>query len=129
VHLFGGVDEEEEEREGARRGRAQLEGERRHLLEQRVEAGRRRVAAPAVAARLPQPLNGVERLPALQPADHPAERRGEPAHVLVERHVLAPRHRLGRNGESVPRGAESPWPPVSGAGDRARPFVADSVAA
>ena len=66
MHLLGGVDEQEEERERARGDGAQLERERLDLVEQLVERGRVRVAMAARAARLAERLDRVERLLALE---------------------------------------------------------------
>jgi len=50
MYLLGRVDEEKEEREGARGRGGQLGRERAHLLQQLVERRRVRIAVPARAA-------------------------------------------------------------------------------
>ena len=95
MHLLRGVDQQEEERERARGDRGTLERERGHLLEQRVERGRVGLAMATRAAGLAERLDALERLLALEAADDPAERCGEPAHVLVQRDVFAANSRSG----------------------------------
>jgi hypothetical protein len=103
VHLLGSVDQEEEEGEGARRDGAEREGESLYLLEQLVEGRGIGVAVPAGAAGAAQAFDGIEGLLPFEAADHPAERRGEPADVLMEGNVLAPDGRAGKGGESKGR--------------------------
>ena len=89
MHLLRGVDQQEEEGEGARRHRAEVERELRDLVEQGVE---RRGIGLAVAARATggtESFHGLECLfPLLRP-DHAAQCRGEPPDVVVQGHVLA----------------------------------------
>ena len=84
MHLLGGVDQQEEQREGARHRRRELERQALHAREQSSA----RFGAPASPRRrarhAPQPLHGVESVVALQPADHAAEAGGEAAHVVVQ---------------------------------------------
>jgi hypothetical protein len=88
VHLLGGVDEEEEEREGARDGRRHFDREIRHAREQRVEIGRGGFTAPPTAARGTQIFHCLEDHVALQPLDDLPERGSEPAHVLLQGPIL-----------------------------------------
>jgi len=90
VHLLGGVDEQEEEGEGARGDRAQLEREPFYLAQKFVERWGSRVAMAPRAAGAAEGLDRVERLLPLEPEDDAAERGGEPADVLVEGNVLTP---------------------------------------
>ena len=112
MHLLGGVDEQEEERERARGDRAQLERQRFDLVRADRRARARRVAVAPRAAGAAEGLDRVERLLALEAEDDAAERGGEPADVLVEGNVLTPdrgtrkrdgAHRGGGSGPARPR--------------------------
>ena len=101
MHLLGGVDEQEEERERARGDGAELERQTlRPASRSSSSDGARRIAVAASAAGLSQALDRVERLLALEPADDAPERGGEPADVLVEGDVLAADHRA-RQGDGA----------------------------
>jgi len=90
MDLLGRVDEQEEEGEGARGDRTQLEGEPFYLAQKFVERWGSRVAMAPRAAGAAEGLDRVERLLPLEPEDDAAERGGEPADVLVEGNVLTP---------------------------------------
>jgi hypothetical protein len=88
VYLFRGVDEQEEEGEGARGDRAPLERKCFDLREEGVEGRSAGIAVAPRAACLTQRLDRFERRLALEPADHAAKRGGEPPHVVVQWDVL-----------------------------------------
>ena len=90
VHLLGGVDEQEEQRERARDDRGSIERQGVHDREQLIERRRARLAAPPRAAGASERFDGVERIVALQPANDGAERGGEEANVVVEGKVFRP---------------------------------------
>src|SRR5439155_13076365 len=84
VHLRRRVDQEEEERERARRDGGEMQRRRGDALEKLVECRRARSAMSPRATGLADRLDGLERSLAFQPSYHTAERAGEPAHVDVE---------------------------------------------
>ena len=73
VHLLGSVDQQEEERESARRHRTQLERESLYLVQQLVEGGRIGFTVATGTTGAAEALDRVERLLALEVADHAAE--------------------------------------------------------
>ncbi len=73
MHLFGGVDEQKEEREGARRDRTPLQRECIDLVEKCVKRWGARLAVAPCATRLAQRFDRRERHFALDPANDPAE--------------------------------------------------------
>jgi len=111
VHLLGRVDEQEEEGEGARGDRAQLEGEPLYLVQQVVERWSGRVAMATRAAGAAERLDRVERLLPLEPEDDAAERGGEPADVLVEGNVLTPDGGTRKRDGTRRRGGSGPTRP------------------
>ena len=97
VHLLGGVDQQEEERECARRDRALLDGKPSTRRSSSSSEGASGVAVPARAACATRRRSTmVERLLALEPPDDAPERARQPANILVEREVFASRR--GRAG-------------------------------
>jgi hypothetical protein len=120
VHLLGGVDEQEEERERARRDRRELEGERFDLGEELVERGRVGVAVASRAAGAAQRLDRLERQLTLEAADDAAERAGEPSDVLVEGDVLAADRRAGNRDSAERGGGAGPTRPLTGLVRRVR---------
>jgi hypothetical protein len=100
MHLLGGVDEQEEERERARRGGAHLERKPAHALEKGIQRWRVGIATPAGATRAPQTFDNLKRVVPLELPNHAAKGAGEPADVLVQRHVLWTRRRLPRHGSA-----------------------------
>src|SRR5688500_17149532 len=97
MYLLGGVDEEEEQREGARGDDAQLEWKRRDVVEQFVDGRGARIAVAACSARPAKLLDGIERLVPLEPADDAAESRGEAPDVVVEGEVFLAGAGLGEH--------------------------------
>jgi hypothetical protein len=91
VGLFGGVDQEEEEREGSRCHRALFDGESVYLAEKILEGHGITIAVASSARRNAQLLDDLERLLPLETLDYAPQRASEPADVLVERDVLRPR--------------------------------------
>ena len=87
MHLFGGVDEQEEQRERAGGHSTQRERQRVHHMEQRLERGRTIVRSPARARQATQRIHGGEGFFALEPTDNAAECCGETPNVFVERKV------------------------------------------
>jgi hypothetical protein len=88
MHLLGGIDEEEEEREGARGERREIERKGGDFLEEGIEVFRVGVAAPARSAGTAEPIDSLKRRFTLEPQDDAAERRGEAPHVIVKRDVF-----------------------------------------
>jgi hypothetical protein len=88
MHLLGGIDEEEEEREGARGERREIERKRGDFLEECIEAFRTGVAAAACSACTAEAIDGLKRRFTLEPQDDVAERCGEAPHVIVKRDVF-----------------------------------------
>lgn len=99
MHLFGGVDEEEEECECTRDRRRTIERQVIDAGEQLIERRRIRLLAPARPASAAQPFHGLERLLALQSANDGAEGGGEQTNVVVKRKVFGAR--LGRQWRSI----------------------------
>jgi hypothetical protein len=88
VRLLGGVDEEKEERKGARGHRAVLHAEAVDLSQQIVQTRRIRIAASAGAGSDAQLFDDLERFLSLEPPDHAPEGTRQPADVLVEWNVF-----------------------------------------
>jgi hypothetical protein len=87
MHLLRGVDQQEEQREGARRGGGERKGKRVHALEQLIErrcAGFLATPRPCIATK---GLDDLECLVALETPDDAPERRRELADVFVEREI------------------------------------------
>ena len=96
MHLFGGVDEEEEEREGARDDGRAFQRKGIDALQQLVERRRIGLPTPPSAAGTTQAFDGLKCLVALQPADDGAESGREQTNVVVKRQVFGAR--LGGHG-------------------------------
>jgi hypothetical protein len=83
VHLLGGVDEEEEQREGPRDGCSLLDGEAVDAFEQCSKPDCTCGSAPPITACRAETLDGLENRFAFEAADHTSERASEPAHIVV----------------------------------------------
>jgi len=88
MSLLGGVDQQKEECERARRHRALLDRQTVDPLEKLFEGRSIALAVTPRAGRDAKLLDDLERFLSLEPLDHPAECGGEPADILVEREVL-----------------------------------------
>jgi hypothetical protein len=106
MHLLGRVDEQKEEREGARGDRAQLERKGLDLGEELVERRRGWIAVATRAAGAAEGLDRLERQLTLEAADDAAERGGQPADVFVQGDVLAADRRAG-NRDGAERGGRA----------------------
>jgi hypothetical protein len=91
VGLFGGVDQEEEEREGSRGHRALFDGESIYLAEEILERHGITIAVASSARGNPQFFDDLECLLPLETMYYAPQRTGKPADVLVKRDVLRPR--------------------------------------
>src|SRR5204863_346464 len=90
MSLFRGVDQNEKHRERAGRETRRLRWEGSGPREQGVQVGCPGDAEASGAARPAQLLDGAECFFPGQPADDPAERRGQPTHVLAELRIMGP---------------------------------------
>jgi hypothetical protein len=104
VNLFRRVDEEKEQREGASGYRAPVERECGDLSEEGVQRWCARFAMAPRATGQAQRFDGLKGRLALEPADHAAERGGEPSHVVMQRQVLAPYRQIGAAGAGFGHG-------------------------
>jgi len=103
VHLLRGVDEEEKQGERTRRDGAQLDRQRIDPAQQLRQPRRTGLAMTARTARLAQRLDRLVRHLPLDAADDAAKRRGEPAHVVVQRLV----HDSDRGGRDMRGGGQA----------------------
>jgi hypothetical protein len=85
MHLLGGIDQQEKEREGTCGDRAQLERQCFHLGKQRFQRGRTGFSSATVSRCHAQRLDRLEGRFALDALNDAAERGSEPAHVVVQR--------------------------------------------
>jgi hypothetical protein len=91
VHLFGGVDEQEEEGKGARDDGRAFQRQAIDPLQQLIERRRIGLPTPPSAAGPTQAFDGLKRLVTLQSADDCAEGGREQTNVVVKREVFGAR--------------------------------------
>ena len=104
VGLFGGVYEQEKERESARGGCTLVDRQIIDMLQQIVETSRSRLTVTASARGDAQPLHDLECILALQPPNDAAKCGSEPADVFVKRKVFFSRRGRGWHGVKIPQG-------------------------
>src|SRR5262245_51260148 len=88
MHLLRGVDEEKEEREGARRHRREIEWRGSDVIEQRVERSGTGIAATPRTASAAQTIDGLKSLFPFEPLNDAPEGGGQPPDVVVEGNVF-----------------------------------------
>jgi hypothetical protein len=91
VGLFGGVDEQKEERERARNDGALRYTERVDLTQQIVERRSSPLAVTASPRSGAKALDDLERLLSLESLNDASQRAGQPANIFVERNVFSSR--------------------------------------
>src|ERR1700730_2328097 len=84
VRLFGGVDQQEKEGEGAGRHRAVRDAESVDLPQQVVEGWSVGIAVPTGARGDSETLHDRERFVTLEASDYATKRASQPANVIVE---------------------------------------------
>jgi hypothetical protein len=107
VRLFGGVDQQEKERERAGRHSALGDGESVDQPEQPVEGWRVRIAVAPGPSRDTQPLDDRERLVTFEPPDYPPEGARKPPDILVEREIFFARSSRVWHGVKIPQSSAS----------------------
>ena len=95
VRLLGGVNQQEEQSESARRHRTLFDGEAIDLPEQFVEGRSVGLAVATRTCRDAQSLDDPEGVVPLQSLDDASQRCGEPADVVVERKIFFSRRGRG----------------------------------
>ena len=90
MHLLGGIDQEEEQRERSSSDARQVRGELRCVLDQLIETWSSRLTVPSRAAARSQAVDNRESLITFQSLDDPSESAAEIPDVLVKRKIFAP---------------------------------------
>src|SRR5258706_10765802 len=97
MHLLRSIDEQKKQSECTRCYCAPIEGQSLNLGKEFIERASIRCAEAPRTTSLSQRFDRLERGFTFEAANHAAERRGEPSHILVQRYVLSADRRTGRH--------------------------------